>query len=167
MPRPGRSGTCELAVDDLQRVFGEALAVLPDPMRVDRGDFARRGRGHVGEHRQRDVEVIVGVRAPGEAPLAAELGHAHRALHRPEVRIGKRNVDGVQLNRMPELAPVGRDHVRRGGQAGGAAKLRHDLAAGEALLGAAWVFRVGEHIAACPCRAGSPRRATMLRLGRA
>ena len=146
MPRPGRSGTVELAVNDLQRVFGEALAVLPDPMGVDRGDFAGRCRGYVGKHCERDVKVIVGVRAPGEAPLAAELGHADRALHRPEVRIGQGYVDGVELNRMLELAPVGGDHVRRGGKAGGAAKLRHDLAAGEALLGAAWVFRVREDI---------------------
>ena len=45
-----------------------------------------------------------------------------------------------------QFAPVGGDHVGRGGQAGGAAKLRHDLAAGEALLGAARIFGVGQHM---------------------
>ena len=47
---------------------------------------------------QRDVEVIVGVRSPSKAPLAAELRYAHRALHCPEVRIGEWNIDGVELN---------------------------------------------------------------------
>ncbi len=46
---------------------------------------------------------------------------------------------------MGELAPVGRDHVGRGRQAGGAAELGHDLAAGEAGLGAAGVLGIGEH----------------------
>jgi hypothetical protein len=34
-------------------------------VRVDRGDGAGRGGGHVGEHRQRHVEVIVGVDVDG------------------------------------------------------------------------------------------------------
>ena len=52
-----------------------------------------------------------------------------------------------QRQRMRQLAPVGGDHVGGGGQAGGAAELGHHLAAAEALLGAARVFRIGHHAA--------------------
>jgi hypothetical protein len=45
------------------------------------------------------------------------------------------------------LAPVGGDHVGGGGQAGGAAKFGHDLAAGEAVFGAAGVFGIGQDAA--------------------
>ncbi len=107
---------------------------------------AGRGGGDVGEHGERDVEVVVGVRAPGEAPLAAELGDSDGALHGPEVRVGEGDVDGVELGGVLELAPVGGDHVGCGGEAGGAAEFGHDLAAGEALLGAAGVFGVGEDV---------------------
>ena len=107
---------------------------------------AGRGGGDVGEHGEGDVEVVVGVRAPREAPLAAELGDADGALHGPEVRVGEGDVDGVQLGGVRELAPVGGDHVGCGGQAGGAAELGHDLAAGEAVLGAAGIFGVGEDV---------------------
>jgi hypothetical protein len=67
-------------------------------------------------------------------------------LHRPEVRIGKRNVDGIELDRMLQFAPVGGNHVGCGGEPGGTAKLRHDLAAREALLSSAWIFCVGEYM---------------------
>ena len=135
------------AAFDLQRLFRQALAVLPDPVRVDRRDAAGRRRADVGEHRQRDVEVVVRVRAPGQAPVAAGLGDAHRAGHRPEVRIGERDVDRLQRQRMAQLAPVGGDHVGRRRQAGGAAELGHHLAAREAVLGAARVLGVGDDAA--------------------
>ncbi len=91
--------------------------------------LARCGGGHMGEHGQGDVEVVVGVRAPGQAPVAAGLAHAHRAGHGPEMRVGQRNIDGLQRQRMGHLAPVGGNHVGGRGQAGGAAELGHHLAA--------------------------------------
>ena len=131
----------------------QLLAVLPDPVGVDRGDLARRGRRHMREHRQRDVEMVVGMRAPGQAVVAAGLRHAHRALHGPEMRIGQRDVDRAQAQAMRELPPVGRDHVGRGRQAGGAAELRHDLAAGKAGFGAARVLGIGEDAVHVPAQA--------------
>ena len=106
----------------------------------------RRGGGDVGEHRERDVEVIVRMRAPGEAPVAARLRDAHRAAKRPEMRVGERDVDRLQGERVGELAPVGGDHVGRRRQAGRAAELGHHLAAGKAAFGAARVLGVGEHV---------------------
>src|SRR5271170_6461815 len=90
----------EFSVHDLQWLLCKPLAVLPDPMRIDRGDLARRCRGDMCVHCQRDVEVIVRMRPPGETPVTAKLRHAHRALHSPEVRIGKGNVDRIQLDCM-------------------------------------------------------------------
>ena len=99
-PRPGFFGTSTQAALDLQRLLRQALAVLPDPVRVDRGDAPGRGGADVREHRERDVEVVVRVRAPGQAPVAAGLRHAHRAGHGPEVRVGERDVDRLQRQRM-------------------------------------------------------------------
>ena len=144
MPRPGRSGTAILPPLIWSGSLVSALAVLPDPVGVDRGDLAGRGGADVGEHRERNVEVVVGVRAPGQAAVAAGLGDAHRALHGPEVRVGQRNVDRLQPQRVAQLAPVGGDHVGRGRQAGGAAELGHDLATGEAVFGAAGILGIGE-----------------------
>ena len=39
-----------LAIPDLQGLFCQCLAVLPDPMGVDRGHFAGRSRSDVSEH---------------------------------------------------------------------------------------------------------------------
>jgi len=108
----------------------------------DRGDLPGRRGGDVGEHRERHVEVVVGMRPPGQAPVAAGLRDAHRARHRPEVRVGERDVNRLKRERVRELPPVGRDHVRRGGQARGAAEFRHDLAPGESCLRAAGVLGV-------------------------
>ena len=47
--------------------------------------------------------------------------------------------------RVPHLTPVGRDHVGGGWQPGGATELRHYFTSGEPLLGAARIFRVGQH----------------------
>src|SRR5262245_66659887 len=46
-------------LDDLERVFGQPLAVLPDPVRVNCSDLAGRGCSDVSKHRKRDVEMIV------------------------------------------------------------------------------------------------------------
>ena len=75
----------------------------------------------------------------------AHLRHANRALHRPEVRVCQRNVHRLQRERVPHLTPVGRDHVGGGWQPGGATELRHYFTSGEPLLGAARIFRVGQH----------------------
>ena len=45
---------------------------------------------------------------------------------------------------MAHLTPVGRDHIGRRRQTGGAAELRHHFTTGEALLSAAWIFRIGQ-----------------------
>src|SRR6516225_781590 len=89
-PETGPIGNGNHAAHNLQRLLRQALSVLPDPVRIDRGDLARRGRGDMREHRQRNVEMVVGMRSPGQAPLAAHLGNADRALHRPEMRVGER-----------------------------------------------------------------------------
>ena len=47
---------------------------------------------------------------------------------------------------MSHLAPVGVDHVGRGGHAGTALELSHDLTAGETSLCAAGVFAVGQDL---------------------
>ena len=60
------------------------------------------------------------------------------------MRVGERNIDGVELDRRAHLAPVGGDHVGRRQKTGRAAELRHHLAAGIAILGAAWILRIGK-----------------------
>src|SRR6185312_10996355 len=72
------------------------------------------------------------------------LRRAHGSAQGPEVRIGEEDVDGVELHGVEQLPPVGGDHVRRGGNAGGATKLRHGLAAGVSALRAAGVLGIGE-----------------------
>src|SRR3954447_12826830 len=140
--RPLRHG--DLAALDLEWLLGQRLAVLPDPVRVDRGDLAGGGGADMGEPGERDVEMVVGVRTPGQAVVAAGLGHAHRALHGPEMGIGQRNVHRAEAQRMGQLPPIGRDHVGRGRQARCTAELGHDLTAGEAGFGAAGVLGIGE-----------------------
>jgi hypothetical protein len=51
-PEPGPLRQRDHAAADRERLLGQALAVLPNPVRVDRGDPARRRRGHLREHRQ-------------------------------------------------------------------------------------------------------------------
>ena len=143
-----RFGNGNPSAFDPEGLFGQALAVLPDPVRIDGGDLAGRRGGHVREHGQGNVEVIVGVRAPGQAPLVAQLRHAHGAAHGPEMGIGQGNVHGVQLDGVPQLTPVGGDHVGRGGQAGSAAELGHHFASRKSTFRAAGIFGVREHIAA-------------------
>ena len=42
--KPGSPGNSNEAVDYLKRFLGQALPVLPDPMRVYGGDFSRARR---------------------------------------------------------------------------------------------------------------------------
>ncbi|CSF52372.1 Uncharacterised protein [Shigella sonnei] len=45
---------------DLKRFFGQALiAFLPNPVRINRGDFTRCSGGNMGKHRQGNIEVVV------------------------------------------------------------------------------------------------------------
>src|SRR5579883_639512 len=141
---PGTVRNGDLAALDLQRLARQRLAILPDPMGVDRGDLAGGGGTNIGEHGKRNIEMVVGVRAPSQPVVPAGLGHTDRALHGPEMGIGQRDIDRTEPERMRQLPPVGCDHVGRGGKPRGAPELRHDLAAGEAGLGAAGVLRIGE-----------------------
>ncbi len=141
-PRPGASVTAT-AVDDLQRLDRQPLhALQPDPVRVERVVLAGGRRAAVSDHGQGDVEVVVGVAAPREARVVAELGHAYGASHRPEVRVGQRDAHRLEQQRARHLPPVGGDHVRRRGQPGRPPELGEDLASREPVLRAARVLRV-------------------------
>src|SRR5215510_9612314 len=86
-PKPGPLGYVQEAAFDLKRFQGQTLSLLPDPVRVDRRDLPGcRGR-HVREHGERYVEVIVGMRTPGQTPGSAQLGNPHRAGQAPEMRV--------------------------------------------------------------------------------
>jgi hypothetical protein len=99
----------------------------------------------VREHRERHIEVVVRVRAPGQAPVAAQS--APRAPSRPWSRNAGRPAECRPIAapaNVHHLAPVGGDHVGGSGQAGGAAEFRHHLAAREhRSFGAARVFGIG------------------------
>jgi len=102
---PGRCGTCNQTCST-SAAHGQSLAVLPDPMRVDRVTRPGAAPRHVREHRQRDVEVIVGMRAPTSGPSRGSIcATPHRAarvqkLDRP------RDVDRMQLDAWPIWPPV-------------------------------------------------------------
>ena len=76
-PQTGLLGQVNETIPDLERLLRQALAVLPDAVRVDRGHAARGSGAHVGEHGQRNIEMVVGVRAPGQAEGLAHLRHTH------------------------------------------------------------------------------------------
>ena len=62
------------------------------------------------------------------------------------MRIGKRDINGIQHYCMAHFAPVSGDHVRRHRQSRGATEFGHHFAPGKALLGATRIFCVSEHI---------------------
>src|SRR5262249_42880842 len=64
-----------------------------------------------------------------------------------EMWICERDIDGMKLDGMAHLTPVGGDHIRRRRQAGFAAKLRQNLPAGITLLRTTGVFGISEDIA--------------------
>ena len=130
---------------DCKRFFGQSLVTfLPDPMGIDSGNFPRRRRRDMSKHRQRNIKVVVRVRAPGQPELMAHLRHANRTLHRPEVRIRQRDIHGLQRQGMPHLTPVGSDHIGRRRQPGSSTEFRHHFTTGEALLCAARIFRISQ-----------------------
>ena len=133
--------------DDLERLFRQTfLILLPDPMRVQCGDLPRRGGSDMGEHGQRDIEMIVGVRAPGQPPFMAHLCDANRALHGPEVRIGQRDIHGMQPDRMPHLAPIRGDHVGGRREPGRPSEFGHYFPTGITVFRTARIFHVCQHV---------------------
>ena len=64
----------------------------------------------------------------------AHLRHTYRTLHRPEMRIRQRDINGLQGERMAHLPPVGGDHIGCGRQASCATELSHHFTPGETLL---------------------------------
>ena len=60
--------------------------------------------------------------------------------------VGQRDVHALQGDAVAHLAPVSVDHVGGGGHHGGLAEFGHHLTAGEAVLRAAGVLAVGQHL---------------------
>ena len=73
-----------LAVNDLPRVFGRMLCVLPDPLGINCRDLAKCDRRNMCKHGKRHIKVVVEMRARGQA----QLDHLNRALHGPKVQVG-------------------------------------------------------------------------------
>ncbi len=94
--------------------------------------------------------MVVGVRAPRQPEVVAELGHPHRPRHGPEVRVGERDVHGVRADGVGQLPPVRGDHVGRRRQPGGPLELGHGLPPREAALRPARVFGIGQDAAEPP-----------------
>ncbi len=89
---------CDGAVHDLQRLLGQSLdALLPDPVCIQCVVEARNSGADMCHHGQRDVEVVVGVRAPGITEIMTHLCHTHGTLHGPEVRVCQDNVYGLRF----------------------------------------------------------------------
>ena len=63
----------QLTADDLWRIVEEILTILPDPVGIERSRIADRSGTHLGKCCQCDVEVVVGVHAPGKAPGVQKL----------------------------------------------------------------------------------------------
>src|SRR5262249_34021174 len=61
----GFFGKTDRSLNDPEWFSGQTLAVLPYPVSVDGRDSAWSRRSNVGVHRQRHIEVTVGVRSPG------------------------------------------------------------------------------------------------------
>ena len=72
------------------------------------------------------------------------LRHTYRTLHRPEMRIRKRDINGLQRERMAHLPPVGGDHIGCGRQASCATELCHHFTPGETLLRTTRIFCISQ-----------------------
>lgn len=66
-PQARGVGDLDAPVFELQGCLSEVLAVLPDVVGVDGGDLPRRGGSALDKGGQGDVEVVIGVDAPGQA----------------------------------------------------------------------------------------------------
>ena len=94
------------SVPDLRRVVQQVLAVLPDPVGVQRGGGAHGGGPHLRKGGQCDIEVVVGMHAPRQPPAIQQLAHPDGAVKAPEMRVGKDDIAGVQADGVVELPPV-------------------------------------------------------------
>lgn len=74
----------------------------------------------------------------------AHLRHTYRTLHRPEMRIRQRDINGLQGERMAHLPPVGGDHIGCGRQASCATELSHHFTPGETLLRTTRIFCISQ-----------------------
>ena len=120
---------------DLHRVLRQTVsALLPDPVCIDTIHAARDGSCTLCNHRKRNIKVVIGVAAPHQTEVITQLTDTYRTLHGPEVRICEWDIDGLQLDAVTHLAPVGIDHVGGGKHTGLLTKLRHHLTAGETVL---------------------------------
>ena len=82
------------AVRNLERLLGQAFTTfLPDPVRIQGIVFTRYGSTDMDAHGKGNIEVVVGVAAPGIAEFVAHLGHTDGTIHGPEMGISKDNVD--------------------------------------------------------------------------
>ena len=88
--------------------------------------------------------MVIGVAAPHEAEVIAQLTDTYGTLHCPEVGVGERNVHTLKCDGMAHLAPVGVDHIGGGGHHGSLAELCHHLTPGEASLRTAGIFTVSQ-----------------------
>ena len=137
---------------DLHRVLRQTVsALLPDPVRIDTVHTARDSRSTLCNHRKGDIEVIVGVAAPHQTEVVAQLTDTYRTLHGPEVRICQWDIDGLQLDAVTHLTPVGIDHVGSGKHTGLLTELCHHLTAGETILCAARILDVCKDLLKLRC----------------
>ncbi len=87
----GRIRNGNFSVFNLQRILGQAtIALLPNPVGIDSGRITRCRRAHMGKHRQRDIEMVVGMAAP-VSPSRRKA--APRGLHRKASRSADRQVE--------------------------------------------------------------------------
>ena len=73
---------------DLHRLFGQALtALLPDPVSINTVHLARDCCCTLYNHSQGDIEVVIGMAAPHQTEVVAQLTYTYGTFHGPEVRI--------------------------------------------------------------------------------
>src|SRR5580700_2134513 len=61
------------AIANLKRFTREPLTVLPDPMSIDSCDSSSCRGCNMSKHGEGDIEMVVGVGAPCQSPVPAEL----------------------------------------------------------------------------------------------
>ena len=107
---PGVSGTSIAPSRICSGSRGEPLAVLPDPVRVERRDLARGGGADLGEHRERDVEVVVRVRAPGQAEVVSSTNSSSENSSRATNR--RASLASLNDRHVESAAPAHQNHLQ-------------------------------------------------------
>ena len=97
------------------------------------------------DHRERNIEMIVRVRTPCHAELAAQLSDPYRSAHRPKVTVRKRYVYRLELYRMAKLSPVRRNHIRCSRHACCTAEFGKDFSSRITLFRTARIFAVRQN----------------------